>query len=317
MWECGNLKKSLLAFLRCPDCDGKLSLAVSRESDGEIERGSLTCQACRQAFPIIRFVPRFVSSDEYARSFSVQWNIFPTTQLDRESVTTSIGTFVRKTGVRPRDLAGRLVLEAGCGMGRFVDIVSRERSTVIGFDLSMAVEAAHRNVGSRPNVHILQADIMKLPFPDGIFDFIFSIGVLHHTPHPERAFRNLVHLLKKGGEIAVWVYQRYRRPPLSDVYRAITRRMPWSMVLGFSKVLVKLYWLYNNLPHAWLTYFWHVIPISMERDPELRLLDTFDWYSPRYQFRFTTEQVLAWFREMALSEVQTQAVPGVSVRARR
>jgi SAM-dependent methyltransferase len=259
-----------------------------------------------------------VSSDEYAGSFSAQWNIFPTTELDRENMTASMDTFVRKTGVRPRHLAGRLVLEAGCGMGRFVDIISRETSaTVIGFDLSLAADAAHENVGLRPNVHILQADVMKLPFPNGIFDFIFSIGVLHHTPNPKQAFRNLVRLLRKSGEIAIWVYQRYRRPPLSDFYRVITSRMPWSMVLGVSKVLVKLHWFYDKLPHAWLPYFWHVIPISMERDPELRLLDTFDWYSPRYQFKFTTEEVLAWFGEMALNDVQTQAVPGVSVRARR
>jgi len=221
-------------------------------------------------------------------------------------------TFVQKTGHRPEDAAGMLVLEAGCGMGRFVDIISRETSaTVIGFDLSLAVEAAYRNVGKRANVHIVQADVMKTPFPKGTFDFIFSIGVLHHTPNPRQAFRSLVSLLKRNGEIAIWVYQRYRRPLLSDFYRVITSRMPWSMVLGISKVLVKLYWFHRRLP-----FLTHIIPISMHKDPRWRLLGTFDWYSPRYQFKFTTEEVLAWFRELFLYDIQIQATP-VSVRGRR
>jgi len=306
------LKTTLLGFLRCPDCHGKLSLVVSCESQGEIEQGSLMCQTCSQAFPIIRFIPRFVSSDEYVRSFSAEWNIFSTTQLDREQMTETTETLVRKTGLRPEDLAGKLVLDAGCGMGRFLDIISRQSTaTVIGFDLSAAVEAAQRNTGSRPNAYIVQADIMKPPFPEGVFDFILSIGVLHHTPNPKQAFSSLVPLLKKNGEIAIWVYGRYRRPLLSDLYRKVTSKMRWSIVLGLSKVLVKLYWVYRRLP-----YLWHIIPISMHKDKEWRLLDTFDWYSPKYQFKFSTEEVLTWFREMALDDLHTQAIP-VSVKGRR
>jgi len=285
---------------------------VSRQSDEEIEQGSLSCANCHQAFPIVRFIPRFVSSDKYARSFSAEWNIFSTTQLDSEQTTESMETFVRKTGLRPEDAAGMLVLEAGCGMGRFIEVVSRQPTAiVIGFDLSLAVEAAYRNVGKRANVHIVQADIMKTPFPKGIFDFIFSIGVLHHTPNPRQAFRSLVSLLKKNGEIAIWVYQRYRRPPLSDLYRIITSRMPWPMALSVSKVLVKLYWFHRRLP-----CLWHIIPISMHKNPRWRLLDTFDWYSPKYQFKFNTEEVLAWFRELLLYDIQIQAIQ-VSVRGRR
>jgi len=303
---------SLLPLIRCPDCKGRLSVHVYHESRGEVQDGLLKCGTCGLGFPIVRFIPRFVSSDQYVRSFSVEWNIFSRTQLDAEQKTETRDTFIEKTGIRPEDLAGKVVLDAGCGMGRFSDVVSRHASTtVIGFDMSMAVEAAYKNIGSRPNVHIVQADIMKPPFEDETFDFIFSIGVLHHTPNPKDGFKRLVRLVRNGGEIAVWVYVKSDLFFFSDLFRKITSRMPLSMLLGLSKVLVKLYWFYKKFP-----YLLKFVPISMHKNPEWRLLDTFDWYSPKYQYKFSTNEVLTWFKEMQLGDIQTQAFP-VSVRGRR
>jgi len=152
---------------------------------------------------------------------------------------------------------------------------------------------------------------MKPPFEDEAFDFLFSIGVLHHTPNPKDGFKHLVRLVRNGGEIAVWVYVKTDLFFFSDVFRKITSRMPLSMLLGLSKVLVKLYWFYKKFP-----YLLKFVPISMHKNPEWRLLDTFDWYSPKYQYKFSTNEVLTWFKEMQLGDIQTQAFP-VSVRGRR
>jgi SAM-dependent methyltransferase len=105
-------------------------------------------------------------------------------------------------------------------MGRFLEVVSKEPSaTIAGFDLTLAVESAYANIGARPNVHIVPADIMKPPFRQGSFDVVFSIGVLHHTSNPKAAFGKLVPLLKREGQIAIWVYSKPKRPYLSDFYR--------------------------------------------------------------------------------------------------
>lgn len=301
-----------MSILVCPDCKGRFSLEILRRVGGEVEQGTLTCEGCRQSFPITRYIPRFVSSDKYVGNFSAQWSIFSRTQLDSLGKSESRDTFLAKTGRRPEDLAGKLVLDAGCGMGRFSDVVSREdTATAVGFDLSLAVEAAWGNIGRRENVHIVQADIFKLPFAEGVFDFIYSIGVLHHTPDPERAFESLVPLLKQDGEVAVWVYSKSKSDFYSDIYRKITCRMPWSMLLGLSKVLVSLYGLYVRFP-----YPRKFLPISMHGESEWRLLDTFDWYGPRYQYKFKTDEVLAWFTKMGLREIQPLTVP-VSVRAKK
>lgn len=263
-------------------------------------------------YPVTRGIPRFVESDMYVRSFSAEWNIFSKTQLDLDGVTTSRETFVEKTGTNPSELGGRTILEAGCGMGRFLDVVSdAPTSTVIGFDLSLAVEAAYGNLGRRPNVCILQADMMDLPFRRESFDFVYSIGVIHHTSDPKQAFLKLVPLVRGGGQIAVWVYHKYQRPLLSDFYRIATKRMPWSMVLAISKLLSSLYWISKK----W-RYLRVFIPISDTANREWRILDTFDWYSPRYQFKFTTSDVVRWFKEAGLRDIQVLSFP-VSIRARK
>jgi SAM-dependent methyltransferase len=253
-------------------------------------------------YPIVRSIPRFVDSDAYVRSFSAQWNIFSRTQLNFAE---NHDTFASRTGFDLDKLRGKLVLDAGCGMGRFLDVVSRESSAmVVGFDLSLAVDSAYANFGSRRNVHIVQADIMGLPFRRDSFDVIYSIGVLHHTSDPEAAFARLVTILKRNGEIALWVYSTPRRPPLSDFYRIFTSRMPWSLVLAISRLMIKSYRA-NSLSG----YVQAILPISQLTDPEQRLLDTFDWYSPRYQHKYRTSDVVAWFRRAGLKDLRVLATP--------
>ena len=69
---------------------------------------------------------------------------------------------------------------------------------VFGVDLTMAIDAAYRNIGHLDNVHLFQADIFALPFRQDAFDLAYSIGVLHHTPDPAAAFDELVREVQSG-----------------------------------------------------------------------------------------------------------------------
>ena len=304
------MKPELLPLLRCPECHSNLKLHRQSGTGHEIERGNLRCLKCGRIYPIIRSIPRFVPSDSYVRSFSVEWTVFARTQLDNETSAESKLTFVEKIGIEPEELSGCTVLEAGCGMGRFLDVVSQARQTrVVGFDLSLAVESAYENVGQRPNVHIVQADAMRPPFADACFDLIYSIGVLHHTPDPERAFLQLVPLLRENGWIAIWVYPKYSWAMLSELYRRATTRLPWSMTLGICKVMLLLHSFDGRVPRRLRGRFERLLPISVEANYERRLLDTFDWYSPRYQYKYTTSDVLMWFRRVNLKSLKLLHFP--------
>ena len=100
----------------------------------------------------------------------------------------------------------KLVLDAGCGTGRHTYFSAKYGAKTIGIDLSEAVDIAFKNTGNLKNVNIIQADIYNAPFREKTFDYIYSIGVLHHLPNPQKGFDCLVNLLKNNKYISVWVY---------------------------------------------------------------------------------------------------------------
>jgi SAM-dependent methyltransferase len=199
-----------------------------------------------------------------------------------------------KTGVDPSSLAGKLVLDAGCGGGRYARLLGRHGAKVVGVDLSSAVEKAAALCAELPWVTILQADLARLPLAERAFDFVFSIGVLHHAPDPRGAFAQVARRVKPGGRLAVWLYRRNTPPQewINAALRAVTTRLPPRVleracaglgVLGSVPVLNRTL---NKIAN-----------FSNHPDWTLRVCDNFDWYAPRYQSHHTVEELKGWFRE--------------------
>ena len=311
------MKDSLLPHLVCPTCLESLDLTVEHRDRLEIERGALHCRRCAAAYPIVRWIPRFVSSDAYATTFSYQWDIHRKTQVDSlAGHDESRKTFLLKTGFTDAELRKALALDVGCGTGRFMEIAVSMGAAVIGVDLSYAVDSAFANMGRREGVHLVQADLFKLPFRPGTFDTIYSIGVLHHTPSTRDAFLGLPPLVKPGGLIAIWVYgceEEYTR--YVERVRLLTVRIP-------KRLLYWLCWLCVPVLHTMLRVplLWRVavrIPTS-EQHRGLRwdVLDTFDQYAPRYRWNHTEPEVREWFEKAGLEDVSALSFP-VSMRGRR
>jgi SAM-dependent methyltransferase len=317
MTESSSLKQSgladkVLSVLRCLTCQGHLE-----------DRGSkLACAGCGREYPQVNGIFRFVDEQQYAGSFGFQWHVHARTQLDTNASDRSERDFRQRTGWRPEDLAGKLVLDVGCGMGRFAEVATRWGAHVVGIDLSLAAEVAARNLAER-EASIFQADVFHLPFAPESFDFIYSIGVLHHTPDCERAFKMLPGLLKPGGRIAIWLYSRYNRwYRMSDIYRKATRRMPPRLLHALCYGVVPLYGAHQVLKRiplvgrpasAALAY---MIPMAFHKDRTWRILDTFDWYSPWYQSKHTYEEVFRWFESCGLEDLKVIEQP-IAVQGRR
>lgn len=300
---------SILRIVACPDCKKDLHLEASNLVAESVDEGTLRCES-GHTFPIVRGIPRFVDSDGYAANFGFEWNLHNKTQLDTVTKHESEETLIEKTGFHPEDLRGKLVLDVGCGMGRFSEVASRWGATVVGIDLTSAVDAAHGNLRGRSNVHLAQADIFKLPFRDETFDVIFSIGVLHHTPDTRSAFDRLPRLLKPGGRIAIWVYTalmlQWSRAS-SDVYRRFTTRLPKRVLYALSYFAIPWYYV-NRVPYFGRVT-WRMLPTSEHRDPRWRVLDTFDWYSPKYQWKHTEAELQTWFESHGLVSITPLGFP--------
>ncbi|PYX70144.1 MAG: hypothetical protein DMG78_19910 [Acidobacteria bacterium] len=285
----------VLAVLLCLSCRGRLD-----QRDGE-----LVCAECGRKYPCVNGVIRFVEAQRYAGSFGFQWHVHARTQLDTKESDRSERAFRRRTGFRPDDLAGKLVLDVGCGMGRFADVATRWGAHVVGVDLSLAAEVAARNLADR-NATIFQADVFQLPFAPESFDFMMLPG-----------------LLKPGGRIAIWLYSGYNNwYKMSDLYRKVTRRMPpkllhklcWGVVPlhGIHQVLKKIP-LVGRPASGALAY---MIPMAHHPDRAWRILDTFDWYSPWYQSKHTYEEVFRWFESCGLEDLRVIEQP-IAVQGRR
>lgn len=297
------MKHRLLQILACPDCGRDLSLAAAVEAGDDIVEGTLRCSPCSQTFPIREGIPRFVDVDAYADTFSFEWKTFHDVQIDiLNARAESEETFIVKTGWNAEDLEGKLVLDAGVGAGRFAEVASRWGGEVVGVDLSFAVDAARANLGERQNVHLVQADLFRLPFRENTFDAMYSIGVLHHTPDTKRAFETLVPLLREHGEFAVFLYAYGHYHFFSDLWRKITTRIPHRIVYYLSSLAIPLYYLYK-VPGLGLGFSF-VFPMSQHPNPRWRWLDTFDWYTPKYQHKHTWPELYRWFEENGFGEIR-------------
>lgn len=312
----------LLDILCCPDCRAALSL------DAE----SLRCTACGRTYPIVNGVPRFVAAENYASSFGFQWNRFPRTQLDSNSgVPISRDRFFAQSGWSAAELRGKRVLDVGCGSGRFAEVTLGTGARVVAVDYSAAVDAARTNLAGNPNLDVVQADMFRLPFREDSFDYVYSFGVLQHTPDPARAFRSLLPPLKRGGKIAVDVYPKTWMNILWPKYwlRPITKRVRgerlFRIVERLVPVLLPLSRLLGRVPLLGRKLRWLVPVANYEgihplNDAQIRewaVLDTFDMLSPAHDHPQSPATLRRWIADAALSDGEVVKAGHLVARGRK
>lgn len=251
--------------------------------------------------PVRGHVPRFVADDAYADSFSFQWATFPQTQVDSaQNVQLSEREVHGKANLSEEVVRGKTILDAGVGIGRHSEIYARWGGRVIGVDLSGSVDMAYRNLAAFDNAVVVQADLGDLPFRDGSFDIVSSIGVLHHTPDTKEYARRLVRLLRPGGILTVWVYsEKFAR---RKQWIPVTSRIPHPAFYDWSVWIVD--WLRQDPEHPMFRY------VSQEMDfffghstTDRAVLSLFDGYTPAYHGVHSPTEVSGWFKEFGLTGI--------------
>lgn len=311
------MKRRMMDILCCPQDKCSLELREESVKQDEVESGVLKCSRCQAEYPIRNCVPRFVDTDSYVDSFSMEWQIHSRTQMPDGDNHETVETFRNRASLTREEMQGKLVLDAGCGVGRYMSVASQYGAEVIGVDLSFSVEQAMENVGHDPQCHVIQADLTNLPFDVGTFDYVFSLGVLHHMPDPPGGFKALVPLLKPGGDMAVSVYSShspYYPYTASRRLRKVTVHMNKRLLYMLTSVMALVLYPIYRIPFVKVLFM--LAPISMHPEFAWRQLDTFDCYSPRYQFTYTYREVFQWFREQGFVDMEVLEAP-VSMRGHR
>ncbi|MEW4571421.1 methyltransferase domain-containing protein [Tautonia sp. JC769] len=294
------MNPELLALIRCRSC--RAALEPGPDPGGA---SALRCEGCGASYPIVSGVPR-LAEHPYVASFGRQWNRYDVVRDEEDEA-----VFRVKTGVDPQSLAGKLVLDAGCGGGRYARLLARMGATVLGVDLSDAVDQASKATAEFPNAAIVQADLLDLPLAESAFDLVFSIGVLHHSPDPRRAFAEIARRVTPGGRLAVWLYRKNTPPQewINSGLRVFTSRMPARALEPISAGLGVL----GSIPVLKQTLN-KVINFSNHPDWTLRVCDNFDWYAPTYQSHHTAAELRSWFEAEGFGDL-TELRPQKSGRA--
>jgi SAM-dependent methyltransferase/uncharacterized protein YbaR (Trm112 family) len=340
------MKLTLLEDLVCP-CSGDLELTRVLEQNNsqtpsEIMSGWLRCSKCGENFPIIKGVPRmlrgplrstlqedypdfFVNSSQQPevkasagqdskvrtmRSFGYEWRHFSDFRPEGEA---NFRWYF--ASYPPESLAGKALLDAGCGKGRHLFYAAQHARKVIGVDLSPAVDAAFENAGHLENVHIVQGDLFHLPLRPCSFDMVYSLGVLHHLPEPEAGFREILRYGRPGGDVLVYLYWSLNDEPrwkqhllsLVGMVRRVTTRLPfpllrafsWCVAVGCEVCFVAPYRVLRNT--RWEA-FAETLPLKLYANFPFRLLyqDQFDRFSAPIENRYDREEVERWLERSGL-----------------
>jgi 2-polyprenyl-3-methyl-5-hydroxy-6-metoxy-1,4-benzoquinol methylase len=293
-------------------------------------------------FPIVNSIPRFASETGYVRSFGLQWNAYRTAQLDSFNGTTiSRQRLERMLGDHLNTLKDKQVLEAGCGAGRFTELLLAAGADVFAADLSDAVEANYDNCSRYPNYYVCQADILLLPVWPAQFDVVVCIGVVQHTPNPEETMRALCSYLKPGGILIMDHYTHgYAMTCSRRILRSWLLRMSPDFSLVFCKLLVSLMWPMHRVlwklrsrltarigrriflrlsPVLDYLEYQEVYPhLGEEKIRTWAMLDTHDTLTDFYKHLRSAEEISQHLRACGMIDIEpVYAGNGVEVRARR
>lgn len=295
-----------------------------------------------EIYPIVDGIPRMVSgSGGYASAFGEQWNRWQRTQLDSHTgVPISRHRLMRCLG---EELVTELsaenmcvdVLEAGCGAGRFTEVLlSLPGVRLTSVDLSSAVAANQRNCPQSNRHRIVQCDICRPPFRSGTFDVVVCLGVIQHTPDPERTIESLYQLVRPGGWLVIDHYApswRHWTKVTALVLRPLVKRLPPVARMRICELLTATFLpahrLVRTVPLAQqalsrvsplLTYY-HAHPELRDDDQaEWALLGTHDHLTDWYKHLRTPEQVREVLQQLGACDiVSVSGGNGVEARCRR
>jgi len=303
--------------MKCRAPNLKLHRTKKLNKKGIIPKELLVCDGCGKSFPIINNIPRFVPHEDYTNTFGFQWDLHRKTQLDSHTGLSISRDRLFEVTRWPKNMEGQTILEAGSGAGRFTEVLLETGVEVFSFDYSSAVDANFSNNVHYDNLHLFQGDIYNIPLRKYSFNKVLCLGVIQHTPDPEKAFKSLSQYVCAGGELVIDVYNKSLFSLLHWKYllRPLTKRMNKDRLYTHIKSVVP-----TLLPISiFLRRFTgktgtRLLPITeysylglpYELNKQWAILDTFDMYSPTYDRPQTLKHVRQWFEEAEFREIEVR-----------
>lgn len=332
--------------LRCPVCANALQL---RPDEDAADQGVLdhAGPSCREAYPVIDGIPRLLvgearaalaedharwfrerhpelaerwsgvgRGDPVVRRFDEEWRRFDEVRSEELGV-----LFEMYFDIAPDDaFAGdRVVLDAGCGAGRWALEVAARGPRVLAIDLGRSIEVARANASGNDRIACVQADLRALPLARGSVSWAYSLGVLHHIDDPRPALGRIVRSVARGGSVLLYLYWALdgRGPAyravfrVADAVRRVTSALPQRLLLVVSAAIALLiYWPLARtsalLARTGMHGLADLLPLSFYRRRSLHVMrnDSLDRFGTSIEQRYTAEAVVSLMRSAGLASVR-------------
>ncbi|MBN1450062.1 MAG: class I SAM-dependent methyltransferase [Anaerolineales bacterium] len=299
---------------------------------------ALVCaQGCM--YELLNGIPRFVPTKNYTSSFGMQWNTFRSTQLDSFTrLTISRDRLTRIAGGSLDVFRDKRVLEAGCGAGRFTELMLEAGAHVLAVDLSNAVDANYENCAHYPHYFVCQADLMELPLPPEQFDIVFCIGVIQHTPSPEDTIKTLCSHVRPDGTLFIDHYSyEYPITPTRKWLRQWLLKQSAENAMRFVEWLVNLLWPLHKILYKYgdkkivdalrsRFLYWSPVVDYYDAYPQLgeqlmyewAMLDTHDILTDYYKHLRSLEEIESLLNSLGMADVVAKyGGNGVEASARK
>lgn len=306
------MKLKHLNLLCDPYSKSNLQIKITKQIGDEILEGILFSENSK--YEITNGVPRFVKDEGYSKNFGWQWSNWSKLQFEEENIGKPMEShtknmFLTITELNKNKVKDKIILDIGVGSGRFSDVASKLGAKLVCIDYSKSIDIAKNNLNN-PEILYVQGDALNLPFKNEVFDFTFSIGVLHHTPNPELGVKEAYRVLKYGGEFALSVYSQGSLYTLSSVkfwrkiFNFLWKYFKHHPPLIYSRVFGTVTY-YISKVNIKLTYpIRFFFPTVVLKDLHWTILDTFDSITTSYQKGYTIYEVFKWFEKYQYKHIR-------------
>jgi ubiquinone/menaquinone biosynthesis C-methylase UbiE/uncharacterized protein YbaR (Trm112 family) len=216
-------------ILACPVCLGSpLRLKVSRQQDGEVIDGTLSCLSCSREYPIEEKIPRMIpEGNEIAMEGRALQEAEKTTEGKKEAIEKHLE--VRQANIDYHDTAAdtyeqdiaesvhqnkfnqerieriicdlsqrssaQWLLDIGCGTGNVLKFGKEYFQHAVGIDASVNM----LKLANERGMEVVQADVLFLPFASNTFTVVSAFSVLHHIYDYSLALTQIGRVLEKDG----------------------------------------------------------------------------------------------------------------------
>ncbi len=255
--------------------------------------------------------------NNYAKNFGYQWRDFSKTQIDKYNKSNISKKFIDNlTFNEINSFKDKLVLEIGCGPGRFSEHLYKYSKILFLNDLSDAI--FYNQYKNMKNVIAVKDDFKNLSNLKIKFDVIICRGVLQHTPKPLDSIIQMRKLLNKSGHIYFDIYKPPILGPLNSKYlwRGFIKifNISYDSLFNFLTTNCKGFLYYrrklNNLFKLNLNYIWDYIfpiydykgklPLNNKQLEEWAIMDTLDGLLAKYDKPYDYKAISKFLRDRSI-----------------